>query len=243
MSSNIIDQQPDPFSTTNWSLIRQLDGDMRASALAVLCERYWLPIFAYVRRRFRSDQDACEMTQEFFTWLLEKDIFRRAAPDRGRLRTFLLTSLRNFLIKSYEAKNALKRGGGWMRMDLHSPEGQAVLARLKSVESTADQAFERTWALMLIERASERVEREMELAGQGPRFRALRPMLDGTRGEAGYREIADQLHISEAAARQAAGRLRRRFREMLIDEIQLTVSDPADVQDEIQRLFLALQTL
>jgi DNA-directed RNA polymerase specialized sigma24 family protein len=227
------------FVTTDWSLVGRLRGPDGASALAALCEQYWFPLYAYVRRKVGNEHDARDLTQAFFAWLLEKNLLRRAAAERGRLRSFLLTSLQNFLCNEFQSRRRQIRGGDAAFLSLDFQKGEAQFVALPTDEMTAELLFERSWALLLLERVMSQLQREMEAAGEGRRFQLLKPTLSGDQSEA-YREIARKLNMTEAAIRQAASRLRKRFRKLLLDEVQGTVADAEDVADEIHRLFQAL---
>jgi DNA-directed RNA polymerase specialized sigma24 family protein len=227
------------FATTNWNLIGELKGPDGAAALTALCEQYWFPLYAYVRRKLDNDHDARDSTQEFFAWLLEKNLLRRAAADRGRLRSFLLTSLQNFLHNEYQAGRRQIRGGDSLQFSLNFDEGSSHFAALAAHNRTAERLYERSWALLLLERVMFRLQDEMEAVGQGRRFQALKLTLSGEQSE-GYGEIAEKLSTTETAARQAVSRLRKRYRQLLLDEVRATVADPDDVDDEIRLLFAAL---
>ncbi len=228
------------FATTNWNLVGQLHGPDAAAALAAICEQYWFPLYVFVRRKTGNDHDARDSTQAFFTWLLEKDLLRRAAADRGRLRSFLLTSLQNFLHNEYQASRRQIRGGDAQHLSLDFDEGSSQFAALPVDAMTAERLYERSWALVLLERVMCRLQEEMDAAGQGERFLSLKPTLAGDQTE-GYAEIAAKLGTTEAATRQAASRLRKRYRELLLAEVQATLADPQDVEEEIRRLFHALE--
>src|SRR5262245_30508819 len=197
------------FATTDWSLVGRLEGPDGATALAALCEQYWFPLYAYVRRKLGNDHDARDSTQAFFAWLLEKNLLRQAAADRGRLRSFLLTSLQNFLHNEHHAARRQKRGGAALRISLDFAEGSSHFAALPADTMTAERLYERSWALLLLERVMSRLQDEMAAAGQTQRFQALKLTL-ASEQDSGYAEIALKLGISEAAARQAASRLRKR---------------------------------
>ena len=227
------------FATTNWTLVGKLKGPDGAAALAALCEQYWFPLYAFVRRRLGNDHDARDSTQAFFAWLLERNLLRRAAEDRGRLRSFLLTSLQNFLHNEYQAGRRQVRGGDRLHESLDFDEASSKFAALPADNMTAERLYERSWVLLLLERVLCRLQDDMDAAGQGQRFRLLKQTLCGEQTD-GYAEMAVKLGTSEAAARQAASRLRTRYRQLLLEEVQATVADPADVDDEIHRLFVAL---
>ena len=228
------------FATTNWSLVRQLQGPEGSSALAALCEQYWFPLYVFARRKLNNDHDARDSTQAFFAWLLEKDLFRRAAADRGRLRSFLLTSLQNFLRNEQQSKRRQIRGGHAQHFSLDFNEGSSQFTALPVDAMTAERLFDRSWALVLLERVMSRLQDEAESLGQGQRFRVLKPTLASEHTET-YEEIAARLGTTAAAARQAASRLRKRYQQLLLEEVQATLADPADATAEIRELFLALR--
>jgi DNA-directed RNA polymerase specialized sigma24 family protein len=228
------------FATTNWNLVGQLHGPDAATALAAICEQYWFPLYVFVRRKTGNDHDARDSTQAFFAWLLEKDLLRRAAADRGRLRSFLLTALQNFLHNEYQAAHRQIRGGDAHHVSLNFDEGSSQFAALPIDAMTAERLYERSWALVLLERVMGRLQAEMESSGQAERFLSLKPTLAGDQTDS-YAEIAAKLGTTEAAARQAASRLRKRYRELLLAEVQATLADPQDVEEEIRRLFQALE--
>jgi len=227
------------FVTTDWSLVGRLRGPDAASALAALCEQYWFPLYAYVRRRLGNEEDARDSTQAFFAWVLEKNLLRHAAADRGRLRSFLLTMLQNFLNNEYQANRRQIRGGGASTLSLDFQMGESQFAGLPTDDLTAERLYERTWALHVLDRVMCQLHQEAEAAGDGERFQVLKPALSGDQ-QRGYRELARQLATTEAAARQAAARLRKRFRQLLLDEVQGTLADTDDTVDEIRWLFEAL---
>jgi RNA polymerase sigma-70 factor (ECF subfamily) len=196
-------------------------------------------LYAFVRRRLGNDHDARDSTQAFFAWLLEKNLLRRAAEDRGRLRSFLLTSLQNFLNNEYLAGRRQVRGGDKLHISLDFDEASSQFAALPVDNMTPEHLYERSWALLLLERVLLQLQEELDTEGQGQRFEVLKLSLSGEQTN-GYAEIAKKLGTSEATARQAVSRLRKRYRQLLLEEVQVTVADPADVDDEFRGLFVAL---
>jgi RNA polymerase sigma-70 factor (ECF subfamily) len=228
------------FATTQWSLVLRASNRDESEvdvALAELCQRYWLPLYAYVRRRTNDTHEAQDLTQEFFARLLEKQTLADANPERGRFRGFLLTSLKNFLANEWDRDNTLKRGGGRTRLSFDWQAGESRMTFDVAHHLTAELQFERQWALTLLEHVVRRLQDEFVAAGKSQQFELLKGMLTGDQAGLSYAAIAPQLGLSEAAARKAAQRLRDRYRELLREEIAHTVDDPADVQDEIRRLF------
>jgi len=232
------------FATTQWSLVLRAhrNTDSATAALQTLCERYWYPLYAYVRRRGIASHEAQDLTQEFFARLLEKNTLATASPERGRFRAFLLTSLKNFLTNEWEKGQAQKRGGGQrpisLQVDLESAESRLNLEPAHQL--TPELCFERQWALLLLELVTKRLQEEQAAAGKGQQFELLKEAIVGGADRLPFPEIAAELQISEEAARQMASRLRKRYRELLREEVSHTVATPAEVDDEIRSLFQVL---
>ncbi|MBC7966864.1 MAG: sigma-70 family RNA polymerase sigma factor [Fuerstia sp.] len=237
-SSDIRRQQ---FETTNWSVINQLGGPDAELALAALCEQYWFPLYAYARSRVRDVHQAQDLTQGFFAHMLAKNSLRQAAPDRGRFRSFLLTAMKNFMTNDHIRENALQRGGGRTLISLDFEDGERHFGKAAVNNMSADRIYERSWTLTLLGRVMDQLRAEFEQSGTVDRFDVLQPALSSTAGEFSYETIAGTLEMSETAARQAASRLRKRYRELLKSEVSRTLEDSADVDDEIQRMFQSLE--
>jgi len=207
-----------------------------ARALAALCTEYWYPLYAYVRRQGHEPEDAQDLTQAFFARLLEKKSLAAADPLRGRFRTFLLASLKNFLASEWRRSSAAKRGGGLqiLRMDFLSAEERYRVDA--SRELSPEAAYERRWALGVLDTVLAAVRTEHERAGKLELFEALKDRLAGSGEAASYAELSERLGQSEPALRQAASRMRRRFRERLRAEIAETVDGERDVDDELRHL-------
>lgn len=210
-------------------------------ALAALCQRYWLPLYAFARRRVADIHDAQDLTQEFFARLLEKNVLASASPERGRFRCFLLTALKNFLANEWDRSQALKRGGAVEILSLNWDIGESRLNLEPSHDITPERLFDRQWTLTLLEHVILRLQAEFESDGRLRQFEVLKGTLTGERSEVAYADIAAELEISEESARQAAHRLRKRYREMLRAEVAQTVAEPGELEDEIQQLFQTLR--
>lgn len=242
-SSEDLRGTPD-FATTHWSLVVRARGDDSAASAALesLCQRYWYPLYAYARRRGIGLHEAQDLTQDFFARLLAKNSLAVATPDRGRFRAFLLTSLKNFLNNEWKKGQAEKRGGGQralsLQLDLDSAESRLGLEPNHSL--TPEQSFERQWALQLLDLVMIRLQEEQATAGKTRQFELLKEALAGAAERLPYAEIAAELRISEEGARQAASRLRKRYREILRDEVGQTIASADDVDDEIRSLFAVL---
>ena len=238
------DRPASDFATTHWSLVLRAGNrqDQAAdSALALLCQRYWFPLYAFARRRVADVHEAQDLTQEFFARLLEKNVLASASPKRGRFRSFLLTSLKNFLANEWDRGQAQKRGGGRARLSLNWDDGESRIGLEPSHDLTPERLFERQWTLTLLDHVTLRLQAEFVSAGKQHQFEVLKVTLTGERSESSYTDIAVELAMSEESARQAAHRLRKRYRELLREEVAQTVETPADVEDEIGRLFDTLR--
>ena len=234
---------PDSFHTTRWSVVLaagQSAEPAAGAALATLCQSYWFPLYAYIRRRSATIDEAQDLTQEFFVRLLEKDTLAVAAPDRGRFRAFLLTALKHFLANQADKAHAQKRGGGRSPLSLDFDAGESRYHREPSHALTAETLFERQWTLTLLDRVMSALEAELSAAGRLPQFEVLREFIVRGSGDASYIQAAEALGINEPAARTAAHRLRRRYRELLRAEIAETVADESEIDAEIRRLFASL---
>jgi DNA-directed RNA polymerase specialized sigma24 family protein len=233
---------PDSFATTHWSLV--LAAGRRGSpqseaALAALCQAYWFPLYAYVRRVGHSVNDAQDLTQEFFARLLEKQYLIMADPQRGKFRCFLLASLKHFLANAWDRAKARKRGGGVRRLSLNVECGESRVQLEPSHDLTPERLFERQWVLTLLDLVMGRLLAEYESSGKAAQFERLKGALTGGGERLPYAVLAAELGISEEAARQAASRLRKRYRELLREEVAQTLAETGDVDEEIQNLFAA----
>jgi len=229
------------FATTHWSLVVAARGasPVAREALAELCRLYWYPLYAYVRRRGHSADEAQDLTQEFFARLLERDDLAGLDPARGRFRAFLLAACRHFLANQNDRAQALKRGGGLRPRSLDLADADRRYAAEPSHEQTPERLFERRWALTLLDRVLQRLRQHYETAGQLVLFERLKGSLAGET-DVPHAESAAALNMTEGAVKVAAHRLRQRYRDLLRDEIARTVAEPAEVDDEVRALFAAL---
>lgn len=235
--------QNSEFVTTQWSVIVSAGGDPSPDsrrALESLCHAYWYPLYFYVRRRVSDVSDAQDLTQAFFAELLEKNYVGSAAPERGRFRAFLLTAFKHFLSRQWEKAGARKRGGGRspVSLDFESADSQFLIEPASGL--TAEQHFDRQWAITLLGRIMENLRREFERAGKANQFDALKGYLIGDHAGATYAQVAEKLKLTELAARKSASRMRKRYGELLREEIAQTVAEPDEVEDEIRKLFASL---
>lgn len=228
------------FATTRWSVVlvaghkSSPDAD---AALAKLCETYWFPLYAYVRRRGHSVNEAQDLTQEFFARLIEKDYVASADPERGRFRAFLLTSFKHFLSKERDKARAQKRGGGRSLVSLDLALGESRYVAGPTNALTPEQLYDRQWTVTLLDRVMSRLEEEMRESGKADWFDRLKELIAGGSGDATYAKAAESLDTTEAAAKMATHRMRKRHRELLRREIAETIEHVADVEDEIRSLF------
>jgi RNA polymerase sigma-70 factor (ECF subfamily) len=231
------------FATTRWSVVMAAgapDSPRSADALAQLCQAYWYPLYAYVRRQGHSAHDAQDLTQEFFARLLEKNYLAAVSREKGRFRSFLLASLKHFLANEWDKARALKRGGGQeiIHLDAHDAETRYSLEPKEML--SADKIYERRWAMLLLDRVLNRLREEQVAAGKGGQFDLLKTCLLGERSSVPYLELAGQLRMTEGNVKVTVHRLRQRYRELLRAEIAETVVSPADVDEELRQLFAAL---
>jgi RNA polymerase sigma-70 factor (ECF subfamily) len=232
------------FATTHWSVVLaagRKSSPRAQEALAALCQTYWYPLYACVRRQGHPPHAAQDLTQEFFARLLEKNFLGDVRRARGRFRSFLLAALKHFLANEWDRERALKRGGGREFISLEA-EAEARYA-LEPVDlDSPDRLYERRWALTLLERVLAALKREWTIAGRAAHFDALKDTLAGGRGSVPYAQLAERLGMSEEAVKVAAHRLRKRYRELLRSEIAQTVARPEEVEDEIRHLFTVLSS-
>ncbi len=231
------------FATTHWSIVlaagRTSSPDSRR-ALTTLCETYWYPAYAYVRRRGHSREEAQDLTQEFFLRLLEKELLLTVDPRRGKFRSFLLASLKNFLANERRDARARKRGGGRVHLSLDFQSAEDRYSLEPTHELTPERIYERRWALTLLEQSLSKLRQDFTRSGKSDLFDQLRVFLGGEGQKVSYKEVAEKLGMTEGAVKVSAHRLRRRCREILREEIGQTVVGSEEVDDELRHLFSAL---
>ncbi len=231
------------FQQTAWSQVvaaGHLDAPDSRQALESLCCHYWYPVYAFLRRWGYDRQNARDLTQGFFAYLLEQSLLRKADPEKGRFRSFMLGSLRLFVSNQQAKKHALKRGGGVsvISIDEQTAEGRYVCEPATTL--TPEKLFDRRWGLDLIGEALRRLQAEYQRAGLGELFGVLQPYLVGEQ-TGGFAELAARLHKTEGAARVMVCRLRNRFRRLIRVVIAATVTHPAQVEMELRDLQAALR--
>ncbi len=233
----------DRFLTTHWSLVLRAGGEESSQAeeaLAELCECYWYPLYAFVRRRGNQAAEAQDLTQEFFLRLLEKNYVAQAQRERGRFRAFLLASMKNFLANQRDRERAVKRGGGRRIVSLDFRTAEARYAREPRDDATPERLFERQWTLTLLARVLDGLRAQYAAAGNERQFERLKAFITSEKGAVPYAEVGEELGLSEGAVKTAVHRLRKRYRKLLEREIGQTVEDPAEIESELKQLFASL---
>jgi RNA polymerase sigma-70 factor (ECF subfamily) len=227
------------FTTTRWTLV--LTAGDRTSAesqasLATLCETYWYPVYAFIRRSGRDSDAARDLTQAFFVRVLDKNVLKEARRDRGRFRSFLLGSLRHFLANEYDREHAVKRGGRVPHLSLEFEQGERRYQLEPADTATPERMYERQWALDVLDRAMQRLAARHAHTARQALFEQLKPLLTGDDEPLSSRELSKTLGLSEGALRVALHRLRRQFAEALRGTIADTVEHETDIDDEVRYL-------
>ena len=216
------------------------DTPQAQAALEKLCQTYWYPLYAYVRRRGHSVEDAQDSTQEFFARLLAGHWVSDADRTKGRFRTFLLTALNRFLANEWDHAHARKRGGDFVAVPLDTDIAESRYSADTKAALDADRLYDRQWAITLLDRTLNRLEAEQQRLDKADEFAVLSVALTAERGDIPYAAMAAKLNQNEPAVRMAVHRLRKRFREVFREEISQTVADPREVEAEIRHLLGAL---
>jgi RNA polymerase sigma factor (sigma-70 family) len=231
------------FTNTHWSVVLAAGDNSSpssAAALEKLCRAYWYPLYAYVRRRGHGPEDSQDLTQDFFARLLRKEYLSHVEPERGKFRTFLLTSLKRFLINEWEKGRVQKRGGGQPVLSLDTDATESRYQAEPSESSTPEKIFEKRWAVTLLEQVLARLRQEFTAHGKAQQFERLKLLLWGEKGSPPYAEVAAELGLSEGALKVSVHRLRQRYRELLREEVAHTVASPSDVDNELRHLIAVI---
>lgn len=233
------------FPTTQWSIVLHAGAGSESqahAALETLCRQYWYPLYGFVRRNGRAHHEAEDCTQEFLARLLANDGVARARPERGRFRAFLLTALRHFLINDWQRSHTTKRGGGVapISLELRGADERFLHEPIDS-RSTPEQAFDRNWALALVDRVLDEMRVDYETTGRGALFAALAPLIWDDKSSASPAQHAQPLGMNAHAFSVALQRLRRRFAERLRAHVTETVADKSDLDAELRHLLAALR--
>jgi len=230
------------FATTHWTaVIAAGRGSSPAAdvALEELCRTYWFPLYVYVRRQTATREDAEDLTQAFFARFLEKNYLEKLTAQKGRFRAFLLAALKHFLANEWDRANRQKRGGGMAPLSLDWQDADARYQIEPADNASPDKLYDRAWAVTLLEKVLGRLRDENAVPEQAKQFDQLRGYLMVGTSAIPYGEAASRLNVSEGAVRVAVHRLRRRYRELLREEISQTLSDPTQVDEEMRTLFSA----
>ena len=232
------------FVTTHWSVVLTAathnDTTRTRDALARLCQTYWYPLYAHVRRRGYSAHDAQDLTQAFFAQLFERQSLASAIPERGRFRSFILAALNHFLANEWKKGMAQKRGGGGQNLSLDWAAAEQRFDLEPATQATPDKLFEKQWALTLLAEVLNRLEHEFQTEGKADLFAALKQTLMGVRESQPYAGLARSLGMNESAVKVAVHRLRKRYRELIRAEIANTLDHSENVEAEMRHLFQVL---
>jgi RNA polymerase sigma factor (sigma-70 family) len=242
MATSVASKPRNYFATTHWTVVLSAghsETTRGRDALAALCETYWYPLYAFVRRQGHSPHDAEDLTQGFFARLLESESLASVSREKGKFRTFLLVALKRFLANEWHRARSQKRGGAAFHLPLqgHTAETRYIAEPIELL--TAEKLFERRWALTLLDRVLARLGDEFDAAGKKELFEKLKPYLMAEKGTIPYAEAAIALGMKEGALKVTVHRLRRRFRRLFREEVAQTVARPEDIDDEIRHLLTA----
>ncbi len=231
------------FATTHWSVVLTAQGESRAAreALEKLCRIYWPPIYSFVRRQGYSVEDAQDLTQGFFARFLERGDFDAARREKGRLRSYLLASLKHFLANERGRATAIKRGEGRALIPLHELVARAHDDSALAETLTADRIYERRWALTVLAQIISRLKDEYRRTGKAALFERFEGMLADEPEGISHAKIASEVGMTENAVKQAYHRFRQRYRELLREEVAHTVAVPGDIENELKHLVAVLR--
>jgi len=229
----------DIFATTHWTVVLAAGRGHTAQAdraLEELCRTYWFPLYAYVRRRGHTKEDAEDLTQAFFARFLEKNFLEGLSAERGRFRAFLLASLKHFLANEWDKTQRQKRGGQAPHLSLDWQTADTQFQLAATAEPSPDKAFDREWAVALLAKVIARLCAECEAEGSGRQFAELKAFLTAGKGTLSHAAAAKSLGLDEGAVRVAVHRLRRRYRDLLREQVAQTVPTAADLEEELRNL-------
>ncbi len=216
------------------------DAPQADVALEELCRTYWYPLYAYVRRHGHSREDAEDLTQAFFARLLEKNYLEGISSEKGKFRAFLLTAVKRFLANEWDRARSQKRGGGITPLSLDWQDADTRYQIHPADNLSPDKLYDRAWAMTVLERVITRLRDECRADGKAGLYEHLKTFLMAGKGDVPCAQAAAALGLTEGAVRVAIHRLRRRYRELLREEVAQTLSDPAQAEEEMQALFSAL---
>ena len=233
---------PSGFATTHWSLIARATTPSAegSAALEALCRAYWFPVYAFARKQGCSAADAEDVTQDFFSEIVQSEFLVRADPERGRFRSYLLTAVRRRIVNAYDRAHAQKRGGREQLISIDEPIAEKQFLEIDDPGLDPSETYERSWALTVLQRARNRVRAEQKALGRLPEFELLEPYLSAPPAEGDYAALAAALKIARNGVAVAVHRLGKGYRKLVRDEIAETVQDPAEVADELNHLLKVL---
>ena len=233
---------PSRFEETRWSVVlRAKRADQTAQdALEILCQTYRLPLYSFARHRGFSSADAEDIVQDFFVALIHRHRLESVDPAKGRFRSFLLAAFKNFLANEWDIRRALKRGGSFRFVSLHDPDLESLYAGLAAPHEDDDRLFDRGWAVAILHSAMAQLSAEYEQQGRAPLFNILKSCLSLSGRTFEYDAVAQQLQMREDALRMAVNRMRRRFGELLRQQVRQTLPDHTDAEDELKYLLSCL---
>jgi RNA polymerase sigma-70 factor (ECF subfamily) len=232
------------FTTTHWSVVLEAQGESPAAqeALESLCRSYWRPIYAFVRREGTNAEEAKDVTQGFFALILERKDFQSVRQEKGRLRSFLLASLKHFMANERRDAATIKRGGGRTLIPLDEITAEDSSEFDRSDMLSADLLYDRRWAFTVLDRVFARLREESQRSVNAPLLERLNTLLSNEPDRPSQAEIAREFGMTENAVKQAFHRLRQRYRQLLREEVAQTVATPAEIEDELRRLIAALRS-
>jgi RNA polymerase sigma factor (sigma-70 family) len=232
------------FTTTNWSVVLEAQGQSPAAqeALEKLCRTYWRPVYSFIRREDSRREEAEDLTQGFFTLLLQRRNFDDVRKEKGRLRSYLLKSLKHFLVSEHRRAVTIKRGKGQQPVPLEELATTGIVYLEPADHLSADRVYERRWALTLMEQVLRRLKDEYCTAGNAALFDSLKQLLPDEPEAQSRADIANELGMTDNALRQAFHRFRHRYQLLLREEISHTVAVASDVEDELRHLIAVLRT-
>lgn len=226
---------PSPFPTTSWSLVQRVQRggeDDARQAMEEICRIYWYPIYAYARRSGFSPHDAEDLAQFFFQQMIARETIQAARAEKGRLRTFMLSLLKQVISRHLRHESAGKRGGGEALISLHEEDAEKRYNHEPQDDADPARLFDRAWAAHVLERSEAKLRDDYATARNLATFDAIRDFLPSGGGEAKYPEVAARLGIREGTVRLQVHRMRKRFAELVDEEITQTITDPAELQTE-----------
>lgn len=232
------------FATTRWTMVCAIGGknsQVAASALQELCQTYWYPLYSFVRSQGLDADEAGDLTQAFFADLLQREDLKRVDPGKGRFRSYLLSSMKHFLLNYWDKQKAQKRGGGTSPLSLDFDAADSRYRLEPAHSATPEVIYQKEWARTLLDRVHQLLQKEFADRGQAFRYDKLKSFLAGKNADETMAAAAKQLEMSQVAVKVAVHRMRQRFGELIREEIAQTVSTPAEIDGEIQQLFEMLR--